>query len=271
MDDKWFLVASNVSYVVPAIVCLYKMRLGARRRLDGYDGGQLMVLFLFVAFFSSWSYHSCRADLNPSSTYDADIPPCAVCPSDNTVSWAKGLPGASFPMTYQLSRFVDYFLASFTVFMTLLVVIPLHSKLRQFLLILAMVWIVMFLMTGNEAVALLPSLLALILVVVFWWAVACGADDSQGWFTRNKAWAVATVFMIAAVACFLIVKEPYAITHSLWHIFSALAAAFLLMRTATCYQDIRDDVKLPEWCRSLFTDPESCKRYDREFQKCSPW
>ena len=81
--NKWFLVLSNLAYLLPAGVVGYKTFKPVGRRLNKPDGFELMTLFIFVTFFSSWSYHMCRADL--SITFGEDV--CENIPNYKKVGY----------------------------------------------------------------------------------------------------------------------------------------------------------------------------------------
>lgn len=262
MSNKWFTVASNVSYLLPAGVCAYKMTTKEERRLDKYDGAELITLFLFVAFFSSWSYHSCRADLSPNDEVDRiDIPPCEVCPMDNSMSWTTYLPGSDSEMNFQIARFIDYFLAIFTIIIVLITVLPFHDRLRKFIMVFSVIWMMLFLSTGNEWFALIPAMILFLFMLLFWFTLR-KQKECRFW-TRNKIWMLALIFMLAAITCFKISPEPYWLKHGLWHIFGAISVAFLIGKTASCYQDVDlDQIDFPDWMRAIFVAPGFCKRYD---------
>jgi hypothetical protein len=174
------------------------------------------------------------------------------------MSFVNQLPGANDPMSFQLSRYIDHLTAMFALIMTVLHVIPLHEKIRKLLLVISLLWIILFLSGGNESIALIPSFLLLVLLIVFWFTIR--GNKEKGFFTRNKMWALSVVFMVAAVVCFKIVDEPYWIMHSLWHIFSSFSAALLLASSALCFQSINlDQIKFPRAMLALFTNPYECR------------
>ena len=267
---KWFLVLSNLSYLLPAGVTAYKMFKPKGSQMNKHDGAELIILFIFVAFFGSWSYHSCRADLAVSTGVDvcekkADntkIPPCKVCPK-TTLSWVYELPGSSNErMTYEISRFIDHFAATFTLLMVVIHTIPITEKLRKLIMVVSIIWVIICLSGGNDAFALLPSLMVVIVLLVFWFSLR--DQKPKGFYTRNKAWTSALVCTSAALFFFNVHTEPYWLHHSLWHILGATGAAFLISKTAGCYQDI-DTTKFEptEWMKHIFVTPNECKEYQK--------
>jgi len=260
---KWIVVTSNIAYLFPPIVCWWKMTRAPNRRMDKFEGWSVITLFVFIAIFSSWSYHVCRADLGESNSVEnVHIPPCDTCPKDgNTMAWTSGLPGSTQDLNYQTSRFIDYLLATFAVVFVLICVIPLHNRLRLLLIIITLCWMVLFLSTGNDWVSLLPALMMLIFLFLFWYTLR--RQESKEFWSRNKVWTLAVVSFVAAVSCLKISPSAYFVSHSLWHIFSALGAGLLIFKTASCYQDVNlRDVDFPKWMEQIFVQPGECKRYD---------
>lgn len=273
-QHKWVLVLSNLSYLLPAGVVGYKMFKPNGRQMSKQNGTELIALFGFLTFFGSWSYHSCRADLSISSGIDineidpnpAKLPPCDICP-DNTMTWINDTPGASSEkMTYEIARFIDYFVATFTLLMVIIHVVPISEKARKLIVILSMIWMIMFLSGGNETIALLPSLMSVIVLIIFWFRIR--NHKEKGFYTRNKVWTSALICFILAVSFLKWNNEPYWLMHSLWHIFGAIGAALLLSRTVGCYQDINENqIDIPKWMQSVFNTPNSCKKYDMNSHK----
>ncbi len=260
---KWVVVTSNVAYLFPPIVCWWKMTRAPNRRMDKFEGWSIIVLFVFIAIFSSWSYHVCRADLGESNDLDTvHIAPCETCPTGgNTMAWTSNLPGSTQDLNFQTSRFIDYLLATFAVVFVLMCVIPLHNRLRLLLIIVTLCWMVLFLSTGNDSVALLPALMMLIFLGLFWYSLRC--QKSNEFWTRNKMWTLAVVCFAAAVTALKVAEGQFWIWHSLWHVFSALGAALLLMKTSSCYQDVNlKSVDFPRWMESMFVRPGACKGLD---------
>ncbi len=262
---KWVIVLSNLAYLAPATVALFKMQTG---EITPMDGAPMVALFGFITFFGSWSYHSCRADLAIHTNTDPcqetsrrnveKIQPCDKCPA-NTMTWVNDIPGArkEDPLTFQLAHFIDYFLAEFTLLVVLIHVLPISDKARKLIMVLSMVWIIMFLGGGNEAFALLPSLLFVCIMIVFWAFTSAHEKKCGQFYTRNKAWTLATLSVVLATVFFKVDKDPYWLKHSLWHVFGGLSAALLLTKPAGNYEDIdTKDLKLPALLRRLLKEYE---------------
>jgi hypothetical protein len=234
-------------------------------KLNKSDGSSLIILFIFVAIFSSWSYHSCRSDLTAEGKFNKSATQatvniqnkCQTCP-DSTMSFVNSFPGSNDAMSFELSRFIDHFTAILTLVMVILHTIPLHEKIRKLLLVISLLWMILFLSAGNEAFALVPAILMLIMLLIFWFMIR--KNKETGFFTRNKIWSLSFVFMIAAFICFKVESEPYWLNHSLWHCFGSIAAGLLLSKTALCYADINlDQIRIPTPMLNMFTNPYECR------------
>ena len=266
--NKWLLVLSNLSYLMPAGVTAYKMFKPTGRIMNRTDGSELIVLFLFIAFFSSWSYHSCRADVSFESGIDVcenkpdvnKLDQCAICPK-NSISWVEDLPGSDGGVSLQIAKFIDHFLALFVLIMVMIHIIPIKEKLRKLIMVISMIWMILFLSANNDVFAGIPVIIATILVLLFWFTLR--KQKSKSFYNRNVAWGLAIVCTILAAVFFKWDNEPYWIKHSLWHIMGALGAVFLISKTAGCYQDVDiADVDLPEWMKKIFITPGECSRFD---------
>jgi hypothetical protein len=239
--------------------------------MDKVDGFQLVLLFTFITFFSSWSYHMCRADLSIRAGHDmceashasSGIADCATCP-DNTMTWIHKLPGGSDnPISFELSRFIDHLLATFGLLMVFIHVVPISEKIRKLIMVISLIWMVLFLSGGNDAIAVLPAFISFILVMVFWFKTS-KHNTEKGFYTRNKAWGLSVVSCVLAVVFFKFDTEPYWLKHSLWHILGAVSGALLLTKTAMCYQDVNvKHMDLPAAFLSVFTNPKECEVLDQ--------
>uniref|UniRef100_A0A6C0BN46 Uncharacterized protein n=1 Tax=viral metagenome TaxID=1070528 RepID=A0A6C0BN46_9ZZZZ len=244
--NKWILVLSNIAYLIPAGVVLYQALKKHGQRMNKFIAAELVTVFVFVAIFTSSSYHMCRGDLairedvDPEQMDvqgDADLDPCAACP-DNTVSWIKHIPPSNQEITYQLSKSYDHLFAMFALLIVLVNVIPLKQNFRHLYIVISLLWMGMFLESGNELVSGLPLIVVTVLVFMFWISVR----KNISW-RRNVTWTAALVCVIAAFIFYTL--DPYWLMHSLWHIFGALAGALLLAQTAGCYENVRGPIKLP--------------------------
>lgn len=268
-ENKWFLVLSNLSYLLPTGVTFYKMTKKGKGRMNSADGSELIILFLFVTFFSSWSYHTCRGDIaiergDDPEELDPSIPKedlCKECPNQTSMSWACDLPGSGVDTSLQLSKFIDHFLAIFTLFMVLIHVVPISEKVRKLFMIISLVWMVLFLSCGNDIIAAVPVLFASIVLLVFWWTIR--KQQKKETMDRNTVWSLSILSSVLAFVFFKFDTEPYWLKHSLWHIMGAVSGALLISKTASCYEGINtDQVDIPHWMQKLFSTPNECDKYN---------
>jgi len=260
---KWILVTSNVAYLVPAAVVLYHMVKRHGRRMDVFIGVELLLVFAFVTFFTSASYHMCRADLAIQENVDPKevrirgddkLDSCLSCPP-NTMSWVGNLPGSTHPVAYNVSKTYDHIFATFALLLVMINIIPLKQNFKQLIIIVSLIWLSLFLEGGNTWVAGLPILCVVVLVIVFWITTRKHIGG-----VRNVVWILAIVFTVLAFVCYVL--EPYWMMHSLWHIFGAVAGALLLAQTAGCYENMRGTVVLPRFLKTIFKAPKTCQVFD---------
>lgn len=244
MKEKWLLVGSNVSYLIPTGVVWYNM-MKKGRRTDAANGAELISVFLFLTFFASWGYHSCRADIEAGK-------PC----SGTLLNTIAALPGSK-EIKFDITKFIDHLTAILTLILVMINSIPLSDKTRKSILIVSIIWVLLFLSAENDLLAIVPAVLAFLIITIFWFYIRHAQTGN-----RNVTWALALIFMFISLLAFQ-VHEPYWLYHSLWHVFGAISAAFLLFNTAACYEDM-EDVELPAWMRAVFTDPCFCTKYDHD-------
>lgn len=248
-SKKWVLVLSNLAYLFPVGVLSMKMLNKSRNKTTELS---LISLLLFVTFFSSWSYHTCKAH------FEHNQPRCDfVCPQ-NSMSWTNGIGGNPHSkMTFDLSKLLDHLFAMFTLLMVVIHVIPIAEGVRKFMIVISLIWMMMFLTNGNEILATLPALLAFLLLVSFWFVIR--NEKSTKTYNRNAAWSIAMFLSMLAFTFYQVDTEPYWLKHSLWHILSGISAAFLMSKTAGCYEDVdTENIQIPNWMNKLFTHPSRC-------------
>jgi hypothetical protein len=236
MHKDLLLVLSNTCYLVPALVAFNKTRRG---ELDSREASELIAVFLFLAFFASWSYHDCRNKKEKGTC------------TNNTLSWVTCLPGSDDAVHFNVLRFVDHFTAIFTMILAVTHAVPLKPRFRKTFMVLSTIWMLTMLSAGNHWFAVLPVVVAFTVLGLFWWYVR-----QKG--RRNALWALATISFLVGSVLFVI-PEPYWLNHSMWHILSALAAALLLEETANCFQNTGDDRDIPDHIKYLFRSRQTCK------------
>ena len=261
--NKWFLIASGASYLIPVAVVVYNLFKPRGRRLNTFIAVELIAVFLFVTVFTSPSYHSCRAGLAIKENIDPDemeihgdagINGCLTCPP-NTMSWVRHVPMSTKELTYDLSKTYDHIFAMFALLLATINVIPLKQNFKQLIIILSLLWMALFLGSGNDIIAGIPVMIVTGLFVAFWIAVRKNISCK-----RNVAWGLGIFCVILGFVCFAL--EPYWLMHSMWHIMGAVAGALFLAQTAGCYESIHGSFTLPKYMRLLFKRPEACTVFD---------
>jgi hypothetical protein len=253
------LVLSNLAYLIPVAVVGRNMYSSAK--MNHVHGATLILLFLYITFVSSWSYHECRAEFVVDDGFDSSseyIDPGSKCSSGSTVAWMGGLPGSEGELTFQLSQYLDHLVAVFTLFMVLIHVVTMDSTVRKLSMVASLLWIATFLSVENSMFAVLPIFVALLAFLSFWYVVSAHQTAN---YRRKRfvAWGLASISLALALVFFQLHDEPYWLHHSLWHIFGALGAAFILSRSADCYQEINTrKVKLQNWMVPVFDSPAEC-------------
>lgn len=232
------LLFTNISYILPAIVLASKLKFLKNSSL--MEEGILLVAFFLVAFFTSWSYHSCRSfqccnvvgDTNETYAH-ANIKSCATCPT-TPLHWLESLPFSKESIKFNLLKYNDYVFAFLAIILTCLYVIPFQECFKRCFLILSIIWILVTLSVENDRLACLPVIALIILFITFWVKVRPFDSDKN----RQIFWYFASACFLIALYCFQIDREPYYLKHSLWHIFGGLGLALLLVKPTGRYENI---------------------------------
>jgi len=223
---------SNLAYLLPVIVIIYKLCPGCGQSIDPFIGAELIVVFLVITLFTSTSFHMCRDDIrtNPPQEDDDKDLNCKEC-NFTTMSWTKFLPGASHAITYQTIRLLDHFIAWFSIILVLVNIIPLKDNIKQMCIILSIIWLLFFLPTCNDIAAVMPVLALTTLFFIFWITVRKGINT-----LRNIVWGMAVITCIVSLICYTC--GTYWLSHSCWHVFGAITVTLLLMQTAGGYENV---------------------------------
>ena len=255
--QKLILITSNLAYLGPVGATCYRAFFAPEQcRMTWTKATQLNLLYIFIAFFSSWSYHMCRAGV----TYEDDLSQEAVfhnlpgftchrCPT-NMMSWTKhvrldGKTGDD--MDLRMARFLDHFFAQLGIFFTIVYVMPLKSEVSTLLLIISLAWSSLFLSTDNDAMSIMPIALLGTLLVLFWYAIRNQSPR------RNIYWGLSFAATFLSLLMFVGVGGPYWVSHSLWHILGAIAGTMLILGDASPVHRLQKDNRLPfEWMYDLF-------------------
>lgn len=250
------LILTNLCYLVPVLVTAFKVKKSPRGVL--FEEGVILIVFLLITFFTSWSYHECRGDTlrNMNSdikevSSDVHIPPCTRC-KDTTMNWVQYLPWSDDELTFNALKFADYFMAMYALILCILYVLPLKECVKRLFIVTSTLWLVLFLSAGNDRLSLAPLLLLLIMLAVFWYF---SAQCVPRYSPRNVVWGLSLGLFVMACVFFEIDKEPYWLKHSLWHICGAFGLSLLLSKSAARFEDIDIDrfkEVIPDDLRGLF-------------------
>ena len=235
------LLLTNVSYILPALVMGSKLKF--LHATSFMEEGVLLVAFFLVAFFTSWSYHSCRSfqccnvagDVTESYAH-VNIKPCATCP-ETPIHWLEHLPFSKENIKFNLLKYNDYIFAFLAIILSCLYCIPFKECFKRYFLIMSIIWILLLLSVENDRLACLPVIALISLFLVFWVKARPYDTDPR----RQTAWTAATFCFVVALYCFQIDREPYWIKHSLWHLFGGVGLALILYKSSGRYENINVD------------------------------
>lgn len=212
------LVWTNVAYVIPAMMTIYQMTKKRGHRMNKYQGMSFICLFLFISFFSSWCYHSCQ------------------CSNDiRKVCYLHRLSGSDNEPTMEILKYVDYFIALFTLMLLLVHVLPLSDAMKLLCINLSVIWFTLWLMVGFKYVASAPVVIIFVLALIFWIMMK----------TNPLILILLLLCIMISLICYASSpgEKYYWVIHSLWHVFSALTLALLLYQYTCCHDNLES--KLP--------------------------
>lgn len=219
------LVFSNMSYLLIAFVALYRWH---ARSLTAITALEITVLVLFVTFFSSFTYHSCRVNMAEDSG-TAAITSNDGSPNEfpfNTPCQPRGL--AYVKTTFNESFHQDQVWAVYTALVLALRVIPLNPDLDRLYRTLALLSVTMLLLVTWEYgwIALIIVMVpALLLLIAFIWQ----SRNTPAFHWKWRALVVGFALMVGAWSLSSVgTGDWYTVFHSLWHILGGLAGALLL-------------------------------------------
>lgn len=209
-ETKDWLVYSNFTYLLPALIIAF--RVFYTKKMDFFNGIELLTLLITVGLFTSYGYHICQQDFQNTHHKQPDTHACESCPNE---SWPPGMSD----ITYENAKFLDHFLANFTVFMVLIYILPLKPDIKTMLRIFGMLWIVMSTVRNHDDIAQIPTVFITFgLLFPFWWY--------SGGLSRNISWSIGMILILTALWAF---KQPnYNLYHGIWHVCGALSAASFL-------------------------------------------
>lgn len=256
------LMFTNLMYLVPALVVAIKAKKEKGTAL--MEEGVILIVFFLITFFCSWSYHQCRGDklreyeMDLTEQYAShNIPACSKC-DKTTLNWLEKLPFSRQKLRFVMLKFIDYFMATFSLIVSLLYILPLRECIKRLILVVTIVWMILFLSVDNDTLTLLPLLFLMTTLLLFWYYSRNACSDKK----RNVVWGLGVITFFVAITFYEFDKEPYWIKHSLWHIFGAISISLFLSKTAVRYENIDIDKfysNLPKDLKPIFkTVPNVC-------------
>ena len=227
---KIVLATSNVAYLAPAVVVVYK---AAKGQLPWHSAFQIAGLCVFVTFVASWSYHSSRCDLSASDTECRRLDSHTMdhAPTQTHVSWLENLPGSTERISLRSYEHMDHFFAVLTATVTMAHCAPLSDAMRSSIIVGAVAWIAVFCAVINTTMLYLPILLLLLFLCFFW--ARHRRSSSQTASILDRRWGASAALAVLSFVFLHIDKRPYWLKHSLWHIFSAGSMALLIAGSST--------------------------------------
>ena len=203
--DKQALVYSNLIYLLPVVVLLYKY---FGQKAISTSGFVILTVFYIAVMLYSINYHVCQKHVNP--TNDDLIMKCA---SDN--------------MFYSQAQFNDLTMANFSLFITILYIIPIHDELRNILQTIGILWVITTQSFTNVFNNVLYNSIPALVASIFYFIYLVMSFKHFHIISQIVS-IVGCLLSIAAVALFIFFRGNYGLTHTLWHVFGGISGGCLL-------------------------------------------
>lgn len=204
-NDKRGLVYSNLIYLLPVVVLVYKYFWQKSISTSGFI---ILAVFYTAVMLYSINYHICQKTVEPQQ-------------DDLLESCASG------NMFYVQAQTNDLVMANFALFITILYIIPIHNELCIILQSIGILWVITtqsFTKIFNNIIYnSIPALVA----GVFYFIYLVSAFKHHHWVSQVIS-IIGCLFSIAAVVLFLVFRNNYGLTHTLWHVFGGLSGGCLL-------------------------------------------
>lgn len=204
--DKRALVYSNFIYLFPIVVLIYKYFGQKSINLSGFI---VLTLFYMATMLYSMNYHLCQKhrDATPDDLIER-------CFNKNG-------------MFYVQAQTNDLTMANYSLFITILYIMPIPDELRIILQSAGILWVITTQsfknIFNNVLYSALPALAVGILYLVYL------VMSFRHYHILSQCISIAgCLFSIIAVVLFLFFRGNYGITHTLWHVFGGLAGGCLL-------------------------------------------
>jgi len=203
--EKQALVYSNLIYLLPVVVLFYKY---FGQKSINTSGFVILVVFYIAVMLYSINYHVCQKHVDP--TEDDLIMKCA---SNN--------------MFYSQAQFNDLTMANFSLFITILYIIPIHDELRIILQSIGILWVITTQSFTNVFNNVLYNSIPALIVAIFYFIYLVMSFKHLHVFSQIIS-ILGCLLSIAAVALFLFFRGNYGLTHTLWHVFGGISGGCLL-------------------------------------------
>lgn len=203
--DKRGLVYSNLIYLLPVVVLFYKYFVQKSINTSGFV---ILTVFYIAVMLYSINYHACQKHVDP--TADDLIMKCA---SDN--------------MFYSQAQFNDLTMANFSLFITILYIIPIHDELRIILQTIGILWVITTQSFTNVFNNVIYNSIPAIIASLFYFVYLIISFKHLHIFSQVIS-ILGCLLSIAAVALFIFFRGNYGLTHTLWHVFGGISGGCLL-------------------------------------------
>lgn len=215
-NSRDFLIYSNLAYLLPIAVLLYKILY--KKHFPKRVGFELALIYVAVMYFSI-NYHICRSEI---AKKDSDINQYQTELPENNIKQSCEIGGG---MVLDKATLLDHIFAFYAISITMLYLIPLDPYTRHLIQSSLLIFIIV-LQSYNELpyddiITAIPTLL--VAIYFSYYLISSKTKKSNYYFVLSGA-----LLSIAAVMLFMLYPEPYWLNHSLWHILGALSGALLL-------------------------------------------
>jgi len=204
-DERRKLVYSNFIYLLPVFVLIYKY---FSQKSISTSGFIILTVFYLAVMLYSINYHLCQ-----KHTYSTSDDLIMKCSNDN--------------MFYSQAQFNDLTMSNFALFITILYIMPIHTDLLVILQSIGILWMITtqsFTSVFNNVIYnSIPALIA----SVFYFIYLIKTFKHHHLISQIIS-VMGVLFSAVAVALFLMFRDNYGLTHTLWHIFGGLSGSCLL-------------------------------------------
>jgi len=204
-QDKRALVYSNFIYLLPIVVLFYKYFIQKSISTSGFV---ILTVFYIAVMLYSINYHVCQKHVDP--TEDDLIMKCA---NDN--------------MFYSQAQFNDLTMANFSLFITILYIIPIHDELRIILQTIGILWVITTQSFTSVFNNVLYNSIPALIASLFYFTYLVMSFKNLHIFSQIIS-IFGCILSVAAVALFIFFRGNYGITHTLWHVFGGISGGCLL-------------------------------------------